>query len=679
MNNSPFQRQVIKKIQVASTLFIQTAILFLLLLLFVRLTDIFLNGVTQGFPKDFVQILFWSLLMDISFWFKSLFYFYILYVLLFFISCTLAKIFSFFLVAIFLIAQLVLSIYFNTALVPLGSDLYAYSIAEIKQTVGAAGGVSLQNILLFIGIAGIVFTALKYLPKRIKMPVWIAIMLPFIGLLFTITNAYIYLKPKGLNDFSNNLILNKTDFFLSNSYSHFFSEVIENDIYADNYIGDYEGVESKTVAFKYLDDANFPFLHQDSTQDVLTPFFTVGKTQPNIVIILVEGLGRAFTNEGAYLGNFTPFIDSLSNKSLYWKNFLSEGGRTFAVLPSLMGSLPFAKNGFLELGNAMPAHQSLYSLLKYNGYNTSFYYGGDSRFDNMDLFLGKNNVDEIKDEKTFPSGNIKLPSVNGFTWGYNDKDLFNHYLTTRNSALDNTPQLSVILTVSTHNPFIINEQAKYLDRFEQRMNELEFSEATKNTYRNYKLQYSSILYLDDALRNFFNAYKKRPDYDNTIFVVTGDHRIPEIPMSTKIDRYHVPLIIHSPLLKRTAQFASISSHFDITPSLLSYLKTNYQLKLPSVKSWIGNGLDTVRSFRNIHSYPIMQTKADLVDFIMDEYHLNGQTLFKLNANMNETQIEDANKYNQLISAFEQFKKRNSNISNGIIPDSVYRNYLPLKK
>ena len=373
------------------------------------------------------------------------------------------------------------------------------------------------------------------------------------------------------------------------------------------------------------------------------------------------------------------FIDSLSNKSLYWKNFLSEGGRTFAVLPSLMGSLPFAKNGFLELGNAMPAHHSLYSLLKYNGYNTSFYYGGDSRFDNMDLFLGKNNVDEIKDEKTFPSGNIKLPSVNGFTWGYNDKDLFNHYLTTRNSALDNTPQLSVILTVSTHNPFIINEQAKYLDRFEQRMNELEFSEATKNTYRNYKLQYSSILYLDDALRNFFNAYKKRPDYDNTIFVVTGDHRIPEIPMSTKIDRYHVPLIIHSPLLKRTAQFASISSHFDITPSLLSYLKTNYQLKLPSVKSWIGNGLDTVRSFRNIHSYPIMQTKADLVDFIMDEYHLNGQTLFKLNANMDETQIEDANKYNQLISAFEQFKKRNSNISNGIIPDSVYRNYLPLKK
>ena len=61
---------------------------------------------------------------------------------------------------------------------------------------------------------------------------------------------------------------------------------------------------------------------------------------------------------------------------------------------------------------------------------------------------------------------------------------------------------------------------------------------------------------------------------------------------------------------------------------------------------------------------------------MDEYHLNGKTLFKLNANMDETPVDDVNKYNQLKSAFEQFKKRNNNITRGIIPDSVYRNYLP---
>ena len=44
--------------------------------------------------------------------------------------------------------------------------------------------------------------------------------------------------------------------------------------------------------------------------------------------------------------------------------------------------------------------------------------------------------------------------------------------------------------------------------------------------------------------------------------------MPEIPMKTKIDRYHVPLIIYSPLLKQPAQFESISTHFDITPSVI---------------------------------------------------------------------------------------------------------------
>jgi len=53
--------------------------------------------------------------------------------------------------------------------------------------------------------------------------------------------------------------------------------------------------------------------------------------------------------EGAEYGGFTPYLDSLTTKSLYWENFLSNTGRTFGVLPSLLGSLPFGKSGFMEL------------------------------------------------------------------------------------------------------------------------------------------------------------------------------------------------------------------------------------------------------------------------------------------------------------------------------------------
>ena len=40
--------------------------------------------------------------------------------------------------------------YFHSALVPLGADLYIYSWADIKQSVGAAGSINLSAILFFI-------------------------------------------------------------------------------------------------------------------------------------------------------------------------------------------------------------------------------------------------------------------------------------------------------------------------------------------------------------------------------------------------------------------------------------------------------------------------------------------------------------------------------------------------
>ena len=72
-----------------------------------------------------------------------------------------------------------------------------------------------------------------------------------------------------------------------------------------------------------------------------------------------------------------------------------------------------------------------------------------------------------------------------------------------------------------------------------------------------------MLYADASLKRLFERYRKRTDYDNTIFVITGDHRIPEIPLSTKIDRYHVPLIIYSPLLQKTKEIADFLNENNI--------------------------------------------------------------------------------------------------------------------
>jgi len=668
----------LKKLMAATRSFAGLAIIWLGLILVFSVVEILFNNFSHGLATGFFRLILWSWYLDLQFWLKWMLLGFIIYTPVYLMSSKIARLSFQVFILLFLIVQLLLLSYFNTAMVMLGADLFSYSIQEIEQTVGASGGISLISVISFISIILLVILVLKYLPKKLNLHLYPALLIPLISFLFLVFGVSKMLGSVNLNsNFANSLVTNKSDYFYTASYSHYFPEIYETDIYADSYIDASFNRYSKAIALKYVDETNYPFLHESQAGDVLSPFFKPEENAPNIVIILVEGLGRAFTNKGAYLGNFTPFLDSLSDKSLYWKNFMSEGGRTFAVLPSLLGSLPFAENGFLGLGNKMPDQLSMMNVLQFNGYRTSFYYGGDAAFDDMALYLQKNNIDELNDINTFPAGYKKLPANNGFTWGYSDSELFRYYLNTRPAKKGHQPQLSVILTVAMHSPFLIDEADKYSEVFENRMDYLKFNEEKKNTYRNYKKQYSSIMYTDDALKNFFEAYKKREDYGNTIFLITGDHRISEIPMSTKIDRYHVPLIIFSPMLKRTAEIASVSTHFDITPSLLAYLKTNFEIKAPAQNSWLGQGLDTTRSFQNIHQVPLMQTKTNLIDFIMGEYHLNGDKLYKLNEDLGEELIiDDDEKKNQLINAFNQFRKKNNVIINGgkIVPDSLFRNY-----
>ncbi|HCL04824.1 MAG TPA: glycosyl transferase [Chitinophagaceae bacterium] len=647
--------------------------LVLLLLLFVaRGIELGIDYFEHGKPQYLDKIVLYGFAKDVAFATLITLWGYIPFTLLFLIGRKTAHVSFIVFGTLLTLIQVALSQYFVTSLVPLGADLWIYSWTDIQQTIGASGGLNLTSIaLLVIAACLFVFTLIKI--PRLLLPndglVVFFILIVVTGGIRDLTKVTSNMLPG--HEFSNNLSLNKSYFFYKASYNHFFPSPEEEDIYRDDFFANaiYEN--------KLIDKNNYPFLHiSDSTKNVLAPFFTKNDSvPPNIVIVLVEGLGRAFSNENAYLGSFTPFLDSLSLKSLYWENFLSTSGRTFSVLPSVLGSLPFGPTGFNELGDEMPKHISLTSLLKRNGYRTSFYYGGDASFDNMSTFLKKSGIDQVNDEKTFPrNGYQKLPaSSSGFSWGYDDASLFRYALADTNTS---SPSIKIILTVATHSPFLINNEAVYINRFERRMSELKFSEEQKKTYRNYRLQYASILYADYAIQEFINAYKQRPDFANTVFLITGDHRMPEIPMSTKIDRYHVPLLIYSPLLNKAEKFSSVSSHFDIAPTLTAWLKYSHGMNIPNMNAWVGTGIDTAKKFRNIHAVPLKQTKPELVDFVRGDYMLNADNVFKIMPNMDLEPENAPEKKFSLKSSFNLFKKKNQDFvtSGRLLPDSLVKKY-----
>lgn len=574
--------------------------------------------------------------------------------------------------AIVVLFYAVLVKYFTETRVPLGADLFAYSPADIETVIRAGVTIDAFTVGLIIIPLALFWVVLGWLRVRKPVSSGYAVVILVVGVVLYVTPVTTSVPTAFKTEFSSVLASNKMMVFAEDSYAYFVQAT-----------GEHTGrsrpnseTAGHAVEFRY-ENPEYPFLRAETTPDVLGEFFDVDATKPpNLVFLLVEGLGKAFSGPNAYLGSFTPFLDELAGQSLYWENFLASQGRTFAVLPSVFASLPFADQGFNALSDRMPKHVSLLSILKHNGYRTKIYSGSDEAFDldNQRLFVTRQRVDVVVTEKDFDESYV---DGHGSGWGFPDKELMRKVLD-MDSRDVRKPYVSVVQTMSMHSPFWVPNQDAYANLFEERMNRLGFDDAEKSRHRADEKIYATILYTDDALRFFFNEYKKLPAYDNTIFVLTGDHRLPEIPMSTKIDRFHVPLIIFSPMLKRPAHFESISSHLDITPSLLAFLRTQFNLRTPSIVSWVGSGLDTNPSFRNIHTYPLKHTKHNLIDFISGMYFIDQDTLFSVGKYMDLEPIRDDLEKSRLEAEFRDYKLRNEQFIRELklIPDDLYEQFRP---
>jgi hypothetical protein len=111
-------------------------------------------------------------------------------------------------------------------------------------------------------------------------------------------------------------------------------------------------------------------------------------------------------------------------------------------------------------------------------------------------------------------------------------------------------------------------------------------------------------------------------------------------MDTRIERYHVPLIVYSPLLKQPRAVKAVSSQFDIAPSLLAFLANRHGLRSPSAVTWLGTGLDTEAAFRNLHVIPLKQTKTELSDFVSGTVYLAQGRLYALADGMQTDRAAD---------------------------------------
>jgi hypothetical protein len=503
---------------------------------------------------------------------------------------------------------------------PLGADLLGHSRAELGSKPGGGWRVDAPLALalafaLAVLWAGLNACARAWWPRASARPTLAAGAASLLAFAFLPDH---FAPPAAQTDASVDYLLNKTAYFADRNLAHFGG--------AAGAAGAAAIAHGKGELPWAGEDPRYPFLHPERTPDTLGPLLERRSgTAPNLVFIIVKGLGRNFSGPGARLGSFTPFLDELAGRSLYFENFLSGQGRSFGVLSTVFGSLPFGEQGLAALGDKMPRHASLLSVLKSQGYRLKFYSGSNLEFDHEGSYLRQEGVDHFVSERDYGAA-----AQRSNEWGYADGDLVEMALRPESRERDaRKPSVAIIQTTSMRDPFSFPERPRYLEKVGQRLAELGIAAHANPGYAAQREIFASILYTDDALRRYFEGASKLPGYDNTIFIITGDHRLRELPMNTRIERYHVPLIVYSPLLKKPRAVKAVSSQFDIAPALLAYLSHNYGIDSPPDVTWLGTGLDTEPAFRNLHVVPLKQTKAELSDFVSGSVYLAQGRLYAL--------------------------------------------------
>ena len=533
-----------------------------------------------------------------------------------------------------------------TAGVPLGADLFGYSRAEIATTTGVRAqpgiGLAAAYVLALAALAGVLVASFHpWWPRARARAALAAALLSIVA--YNVLPDH-FAPPNADTEAGVDYLRNKMAYFTDRSVAHVVGER------GAGTLGQAKGLPWTGK------DPRYPFAHVERTPDTLGPLFdTKPGTPPNIVFIIVEGLGRSFSGPGARFGSFTPFLDELAGRSLYFENFLAGQGRTFGVLPTVFGSLPFGDNGISALGDRMPRHASLLSILKGQGYRLNYYSGSNLEFDNQGLFLRREGVDSFVSEADY-----KPPYERSNYWGYDDRALMETAIARQRDDAQQ-PSVHILQTTSTHDPFTFPDKPAYLRKVGERLAALGIAEGANPAYTAQREVFASILFADDALRLYFERAAQLPGYDNTVFVVTGDHRLPELPMDTRIERYHVPLIVFSPMLKAPRSIKAVSSQFDIAPSLLAFLGHGYGLRTPDQVTWLGTGLDTEPTFRNLHAITLKQTKTELSDFVSGSVYLAQGRLFALADGMRLDRATDEGALARARAQFDAFLNANRQV------------------
>jgi len=436
--------------------------------------------------------------------------------------------------SVFLLLLFVLAVYMENATLPFIAEYdvrpnvifinYLKYPVEVMKTIWAVYKLELL-------LAGLMMAALGWwFYRRIKPAIldvysvawWkrAIVFIPIFIIIFAGLRSSFGHRPANPSDavFSNNRLLNELA-----------KNTIHNVVYAAYSRVAHDGTADKYGSMK-IDEALQRVgkrLNIETTGE--TPFmrevashFSSDKKK-NLVIFLQESIGAQFVAAIGGEPGITPRLNALSEEGLLFTRLYSNGTRSIrGISGTVAGFLSTPGQGVVKRNQSQSGFFTVAGLLKPYGYRSSFFYGGESRFDNMKSWFFGNGFDEIYDEPTFTEA-----AFHG-TWGVSDEDLVvkaDQLFSKWNKAGE--PFVSVMFTTTNHSPFEFPEGRIEL-----------LPGVPANSDKN------AIKFADYAIGKFVDLAKANGYYDDTVIMVIADHNVRVygddiIP----VDTFRVPALI----------------------------------------------------------------------------------------------------------------------------------------
>jgi phosphoglycerol transferase MdoB-like AlkP superfamily enzyme len=285
------------------------------------------------------------------------------------------------------------------------------------------------------------------------------------------------------------------------------------------------------------------------------------KPKLNVIILLEESLGSEFWGCLGRTNTLTPEMDQLAmTDGMLFTNIYASGNRTVRGFEGVLSSFPPLPGDSIVKRDHSDNVETIARVLKRQGYNTIFFYGGRGMFDSMKSYALNNGWDRFLEHN--PPFNDDFPHPTFATiWGVSDEEVFARAIK-EFRALNNTgkPFLGTIMSVSNHKPFTYPAGRIPEDPL-----------VPRPTRR------KAVKYADWCLGQFFQAAKKEAFWTNTIFVVVADHGARVYgSQSIPIFSYEIPLVILGPaVVKSPSRIGQLGCSLDVAPTVLGLIGRPY--------------------------------------------------------------------------------------------------------